>query len=369
VPLSTFSSSRILLALTCLAAASLFQGCGTAPAAKPNSPLVNRDRSGATDLIRAAKKADTERMRQLLDGGANPNDSDNHSFTALEYLVDDDRYHNDAVDLLLRGHANPNLYDENANTALILAASKECSPANEADQERLLKLLLDAGADPNATTSRGLHPLQLAASHGQSGRCIDLLAKSTGQDQQIDLLGYSALSEAALADQRATENYLFAQGQVPQNIKPADPNPTRWPPAVDDGFAITARAFDAYGDYLRAAGRLAEAQAAFKRSQDSNVMAIAEYTVALERYSKALKDEKAKRFNKVFGTVALNVLGVGLGVATGVGVGFIPRKGAFHNNIDEYDDMVDHYKDAIALLQREKVALAADLAPPTEPTH
>ena len=366
---SLLSLSRIFLALTCLAAASLFQGCATAPAGKHSSPLVKRDKSGATDLIRAAKKADTERMRQLLDSGANPNDSDNRNFTALEYLVDDDRYHNDAVDMLLRGHADPNLIDENANTALILAASKECSPANEADQERLLKLLLDAGADPNFASPQGLYPLQLAARHGQPGQCMDLLARSTGENQQLDVLGYSALSEAALADQRATENYLFAEGKVPQDIKPADPNPTRWPPAVDDSFAITARAWDAYGDYLRAAGRIAEAQAAFKRSQDSNVMAIAEYTVALERYSKALKDEKSRRFNRVVGTVALNVLGVGLGVATGVGVGFIPRKEAFQNNVDEYDDKVDHYKDALALLQREKVSLAADLAPPTGPTH
>ncbi len=308
-------------------------------------------------------------MRQLLDGGANPNDSDNHNFTALQYLVADDRYHNDAVDLLLRSHADPNVIDEDSNTALILAASKECSQANEADQVRLLTLLLNAGADPNFTSSQGLHPLQLAARNGQPGRCIDLLARSTGEVQLLDRLGYSALSEAALGDQRATENYLFAEGQVPQDIKPADPNPTLWPPAVDDGFAITARAWDAYGDYLRAAGRIDQAQAAFKRSQDSNVLATAEYSVALERYSKALKDEKAKRFNKVFGTVALNVLGVGLGVATGVGVGFIPRKGAFQNHVDEYDDMVDHFKDAIALLKRDRVAVAMELAPPTGPTR
>jgi tetratricopeptide (TPR) repeat protein len=369
VSIPPFSPSRILLALTCLAAASLLQSCASAPAGKPGSPLVKRDKSGATDLIRASKKADTERMRQLLDGGANPNDSDNRNFTALEYLVDDDRYHNDAVELLLRCHANPNLADENSNTALILAASKDCGEANEADQERLLTLLLNAGADPKFASSQGLYPLQLAASHGQPGPCIDLLARSTGEKEQIDLHGYSALSEAALADQRATESHLLAEGQVPQNIRPADPDPTRWPPAVDDGFAITARVWDAYGDYLGAAGRIAQAQEAFKRSQDSNVMAIAEYTVALERYSKALKDEKAKRFNKVMGTVALNVLGVGLGVVTGVGVGFIPKKGTFQNNVDEYDDMVDHFKDAIALLQREKASVAAKLATSPGPTH
>jgi hypothetical protein len=303
-----------------------------------------------------------EKMRQLLDDGADPNDSDNREFTALQCLVADDHYHNDAVDLLLRHHANPNLTDENSNTALALAASKECSQAQEADQERLLTLLLNAGADPKIATNKGLYPLQLAAFSGQPGPCIDLLAKATGQEQQLDRAGRSALSEAALADQRPTENYLIAEGQLPQEIEPADPHPDRWPPAVDDGFAITARAWDAYGDYLFGAGKVAEAQAVFLRSQGSSVLAIAEYTVALDRYSKALKDEKTKRFNRVVGTVAINVLGVGLGAVTGVGFGVIPRKGAFRNNVDEYDVMVDHYKDAIASLRRENAAVAAKLS-------
>ena len=228
---------------------------------------------------------------------------------------------------------------------------------------RLLTLLLDAGADPNIPTYKGLFPVQLAAASGQPGPCLDLLAKATEQSHQVDRQGYSALSEAALADQLGTENYLIGEGQVPQDIQPAEPHPDRWPPAVDDGFAITARVWDAYGDYLLTGGRVAEAQDAFKRSQASNVLAVAEYTVAFERYSKALKEEKAKRFNRLAGTVAVNVLGVGLGVVTGFGFGVIPRKGAFRNNVDELDDMADHFKDAIASLQRERAAVAAKLEP------
>ncbi|HEY1848407.1 MAG TPA: hypothetical protein VGG37_04335, partial [Opitutaceae bacterium] len=76
--LSISNSSRVLLASACFAAASLFQGCRTTSLdGKPDAPVVKRDKSGATDLISASKRADMEKMRQLLDDGADPNDSDN----------------------------------------------------------------------------------------------------------------------------------------------------------------------------------------------------------------------------------------------------------------------------------------------------
>ena len=112
---------RTLAVLACLAAACLFQGCETHAGEKPDKYVVKRDKTGATDLIVAAKKGDNARIRQLLDGGADPNDSDDRRFTALHYLVANNHYHNDAVDLLLRRHANPNAADWDSDTVLALA--------------------------------------------------------------------------------------------------------------------------------------------------------------------------------------------------------------------------------------------------------
>jgi hypothetical protein len=365
---------RLCLSIALMAAALLAHGCASAPArdasAPPKAPVAEidaPDRSGRTPLIRAARKGKIAVMRDLLEQAANPDAQDHERYTALMYLVDDDTYRNDAVALLLEHHADTRLRNATGATVLLIAASKECEPKDAADQERLLKLLLDGGADANTSSFGNEYPLQLAAGAGQPVPCLALLLKATSAENRARDGEYTALSKAALYDRREAEAYLVGEGFTPQDLAhlpPGAPVAKDWPPPIDDAVVVNARSFEAYGDYLSVQGRRAQAHDSLERSSAEIATAIPEYTAALGWYQKALAREKAKRAERIVGLVALNAIGAGLGVATGTGVAFIPRKGAFSNDIDEYDDDVELLKTRLASLAREQASVAAKLAAP-----
>ncbi|HEY1794264.1 MAG TPA: ankyrin repeat domain-containing protein [Opitutaceae bacterium] len=353
-----------------IALALLSPGCAGPPAASASAakqPKVaeidRRDGSGRTQLIRAARKGHVALMGSLLAAGAKTDIQDGQGFDALMYIVDDDTYRNDAVALLLEHHADANLVNADGNSALIIAASKQCDPKDAESQYELIKLLLDAGADADATSLAGLRPLHLAAAAGQPGPCIDLLLKATSKDSLLARdHGYSAMSEAALNDQRPAEDFLIGDGLEPQDLPPLPSEgggPESWPPQIDDTFAINARSFEAYGDYLQAHGRPGDAHGYFVRSSSAIPGAVSEYQGKLDRYKKALAKEKAGRAERIAGFVAANIIGAGLGVATGVGVYVVPKRGAFRNHVDEYEDAIDRLKQQLDSLYKERVAVAA----------
>ena len=88
------------------------------------------------ELLEAAKSGRTERIKGLLDAGADVNTKDPDGFTPLKWAVV--RGHAATVQVLLDGGADLNMRDSRDQTPLMIAT--------EEDLTRIITLLKQAGA-------------------------------------------------------------------------------------------------------------------------------------------------------------------------------------------------------------------------------
>jgi hypothetical protein len=109
------------------------------------------------ELHIAANEGDVERVKKLLEKGADPNARNVVSWTPLHVVAS--KNHIEIAKLLLEHGADPNVQEEHGRTPLHVAVSK-----NYVD---MVRLLLEHGADPNTQDENGHTPLHWAAFYGQ----------------------------------------------------------------------------------------------------------------------------------------------------------------------------------------------------------
>jgi len=315
------------------------------------------DRDGATPLINAAQYGDLALMQRLVGRGADVNAHDNQGNSALSYLASGETYKNAAVAFLLAHGADANRVNNGSQTPLVLASMRHCDAANADQQAELLSLLIGAGANPNVEGPTGELPLHLASFAGQPDKALECLLHATQNPRALSSSGYSAFAEAARGDRRGAALYLAARGLEPQMFVPAPPQAEAWPPVLDFNFSINARSQDFYGDFLESQGRGPDALASYRAGAASYDAAIAQYHRVIDQYTQALKKEKSDRNSKLVGTIALNVLGVGLGAATGVGFVMVPKRSA--NHIDDYEGELDTDQEELRALTKDQAGLDA----------
>ena len=147
------------------------------------------------DALKAALKAgDVTAVREWLENGGDPNDSDGRGCTPLIRVVGAARViseaHLDVARLLLSHGADVNKSDTDSFTPVHCCAIFP----KQSSRGPLIQLLLDAGADVNAKTSDGETPLAIAL--GLSGwrspddarACLDMVTRLLRAGAALDAI-------------------------------------------------------------------------------------------------------------------------------------------------------------------------------------
>lgn len=315
------------------------------------------DGNGGTPLIYAAQANNLPLMKKLLERGAHVDAMDRKGNSALSYAVAREAFDPEAVALLLKFHASVNVVNHEGHAPLHLAALRTCAATDGPRQVELFKLLVTAGADPNAMPTQEL-PLHEAAQNGQPEMALDYLLGVTKTPQAINRDGYTALSTAALYDHPDAVKFFVNHGFEPQLFVITPPPPGQELTA-NPIHVINARTKDGFGDYLLAKNEAAKALASYHESAAEYVVAIREAQRSIEDCTAQLKEAKSKRRNKWISAVALSAVGAGLGAATGVGFVAVPRR--TENPIDDLEAQIEHDQSEVASLTRQQIALATKI--------
>ena len=121
-------------------------------------------RNYLTALMVLADNGSEEAMEWLLIKGANPNKLGGTDYLSpLIYAIRSDNYNK--VRILLENGANPNFLTENMNTALMYAVNKSYINKNTRTRD-IIKILLDYGADINIKNKKGYTAMDMANAKG-----------------------------------------------------------------------------------------------------------------------------------------------------------------------------------------------------------
>ncbi len=200
--------------------------------ANPNAALV----SGESPVMTAARTGAPDVLELLLTAGAEPDARGTRGQTALMWAAS--QSHPETVRVLLAHGADVSARSD--TWSQVMAVPPHADPANQQDvphggNTALLfaarvgdvtsaRLLLDAGADVDATDASGLSAVDLAAHSGFSDLVTLLLDR--GADPDVEGGAFSALHAAILRRDEGMARTLLAHG-ADANARIANWTPTR----------------------------------------------------------------------------------------------------------------------------------------------
>lgn len=200
----------------------------------------SRDNYGQTPLSRAAENGHGSVVTLLLNHGANSESKDDIGQTPLVRAVQNGQ--ENMVKLLLDNGTNPNSADIYGQTALSRAAwrchqgvivhllshgADILARAVQTSREETAKLLLDKGADPNASDNYSQTPL-LRAIWMSHQRMIEYLLEKGADLEARQKSGRTALTNAAINGQCATLKFLLDKGANPHVRDQYGTTPLAW---------------------------------------------------------------------------------------------------------------------------------------------
>ena len=163
--------------------------------------------AGAVDapLIDAVKAGDADAVESLLADGVSVRTAEVDGATALHWAAHHD--HPEIAGLLLDAGAEVDATNRYGVTPLALASLNGSTP--------MIARLLEAGADPNLPSPEGETPLMTAARTGNAGSIETLLAHGADVDAVEGWRGQTALMWATAQNQAAAVETLLAAGADP----------------------------------------------------------------------------------------------------------------------------------------------------------
>ena len=196
---------------------------------------------GETPLLKSLLCEDHRIFRLLLDGGADPDMCTNSGYSALAFSCLQNNFEHVRI-LLSRGAkltvktqegwtplqfavTNPNLFFYNVDSdfycQLMEIMYKYAHYFPDYNPVRIVKLLLESGADPNNSDIYGLSPL-MAASGTANHQTIRLLLKAGAAVNLHDTDGKSALMHASIATIEDVINSFIHLRLVGSTVTSAD---------------------------------------------------------------------------------------------------------------------------------------------------
>jgi ankyrin repeat protein len=158
---------------------------------------------GAADLFQAVRNNDLPVLRTAVADKANLDARGPRQATLLMHAA---AFGNPrSMKILLDAGADPNAKDSFGATALVWAAGDAAKA----------KLLVERGADVNAQTVQGRTPLIVAAAHDGNARTVRLLLNKGADIHAADAAGDTAMTVAAAAGDLETIKLLLARGAKP----------------------------------------------------------------------------------------------------------------------------------------------------------
>ncbi|MEI0517323.1 ankyrin repeat domain-containing protein [Brachyspira murdochii] len=160
----------------------------------------NDDFVTSNEFIKACFNINIKTVKNYINNGGNINAKDERGFTGLMYAAQGGHYK--LVRLLLENGADPNIKALNGATALILASTKR-------EISDIINILLDYGADINATIEddkiTGVTSLYYAAYNFFEFNVKALLER--GADPNIEVIVYGQLETSPLIAAAAVGSY------------------------------------------------------------------------------------------------------------------------------------------------------------------
>lgn len=148
-------------------------------------PILDKN-DDRTELMKAASSKNFNKLNRLVRSGININVQDKEGMTALMYAIQSDDI--DGFNLLINSNANIDLLDTRNTNALIMASS--------GGNLKMLKSLLEIGADPNVQYNQRDFTLLMDASFDGDVERVNLLIDNGANVNAVDTEGLSSISYA-----------------------------------------------------------------------------------------------------------------------------------------------------------------------------
>jgi ankyrin repeat protein len=207
-----FMWRRLTIVIGCL---FILQGCALDSEKEPSKQQKESGKGMNELLIQAVERKETERIRSLIEEGADINTQDSAGRTATMIAT----YNNDAesAKILIEAGADVNIQDEMKNSPFLYAGAEGYLD--------ILKLAIEAGADPSITNRYGGTALIPASEHGYVEVIKELITKTDIDVNHVNDLGWTALLEAIILNdgdgkQQRTVQLLIDHGagvNIPDN--------------------------------------------------------------------------------------------------------------------------------------------------------
>jgi ankyrin repeat protein len=337
------------------------------------SPAAPRDDPGYRKALPEAAFAGKAEIVQALIGHGADLDArtGDVQITPLHYAVhwNTKKIHRDAVRVLLEGGADPNVLNRDMESPLHYMLYREVDPTQYEDKERVVRLLLEHGADAAARTSGGLTPLWYAAMRGDSPVILQLLVDHGADLSTATEEGLTAF-DIAIANERAdAARLLLERGARPRVLlEKAD-----WPPdhpIIHHQFRTSGKGFALLGDWQLARGDMGGARLAFETARRQLRMAAEEYRRAHDVYEAGVTAARAGDVGRAVGSLLSTAAGVAVLATTGIG--WVSRP-VFTNQVGELEQQAAESAaraEDCERLATEMDKRVADLAPAAgaEPT-